>query len=138
MFRIVRNIKILNQHRTYHKKVINYFENPRNVGSFDPKEKNIGTGLVGAPACGDVMKLQIKVNDSGKIVDAKFKTFGCGSAIASSSYATECLIGKNINEAINISNSDIAKYLHLPPIKLHCSMLAENAIKSAINDLKTK
>ena len=138
MFRIVRNIKILNQHRTYHKKVINYFENPRNVGSFDPKEKNIGTGLVGAPACGDVMKLQIKVNDSGKIVDAKFKTFGCGSAIASSSYATECLKGKNINEAINISNSDIAKYLHLPPIKLHCSMLAENAIKSAINDLKTK
>ena len=138
MFRIVRNIKILNQHRTYHKKVIDYFENPRNVGSFDPKEKNIGTGLVGAPACGDVMKLQIKVNDSGKIVDAKFKTFGCGSAIASSSYATECLKGKNINEAINISNSDIAKYLHLPPIKLHCSMLAENAIKSAINDLKTK
>jgi Fe-S cluster assembly scaffold IscU len=122
----------------YHKKVIDYFENPRNVGSFDPKEKNIGTGLVGAPACGDVMKLQIKVNDSGKIVDAKFKTFGCGSAIASSSYATECIKGKNINEAINISNSDIAKYLHLPPIKLHCSMLAENAIKSAINNLKKK
>ena len=138
MFRIVRNIKILNQHRTYHKKVIDYFENPRNVGSFDPKEKNIGTGLVGAPACGDVMKLQIKVNDSGTIVDVKFKTFGCGSAIASSSYATECLKGKNINEAINISNSDIAKHLHLPPIKLHCSMLAEDAIKSAINNLKKK
>ena len=138
MFRIARNIKILNQHRTYHKRVIDYYENPRNVGSFDPKEKNIGTGLVGAPACGDVMKLQIKVNDSGKIVDAKFKTFGCGSAIASSSYATECIKGKNINEAINISNSDIAKYLHLPPVKLHCSMLAEDAIKSAIKDYNEK
>ena len=93
---------------------------------------------MGAPACGDVMKLQIKVNDSGKIVDAKFKTFGCGSAIASSSYATEYIKGKNIKEAINITNSDIAKYLNLPPIKLHCSMLAEDAIKSAINDYKKK
>ena len=136
MFRITRNIKILNGYRLYHKKVIDHYENPRNVGSFDLKEKNIGTGLVGAPACGDVMKLQIKVNDSGKIVDAKFKTFGCGSAIASSSYATEYIKGKNINEAINITNTDIAKYLHLPPVKLHCSMLAEDAIKSAIKDFE--
>ena len=138
MLRITKNLKILNQYRLYHKKVIDHYENPRNVGSFNSKEKNIGTGLVGAPACGDVMKLQIKVNDSGKIVDAKFKTFGCGSAIASSSYATEYIKGKNINEAINITNSDIAKYLHLPPVKLHCSMLAEDAIRSAIKDLNNK
>ena len=138
MFRITRNIKILNRHRLYHDNVIDHYENPRNVGSFNSKEKNIGTGLVGAPACGDVMKLQIKVNDSGKIVDAKFKTFGCGSAIASSSYATEYIKGKNINEAINITNSDIAKYLHLPPVKLHCSMLVEDAIKSAIKDFEKK
>jgi iron-sulfur cluster assembly enzyme ISCU, mitochondrial len=138
MLRITKNLKILNQYRLYHKKVIDHYENPRNVGSFNSKEKNIGTGLVGAPACGDVMKLQIKVNDSGKIVDAKFKTFGCGSAIASSSYATEYIKGKNINEAINITNSDIAKYLHLPPVKLHCSMLAEDAIKSAIKDFEKK
>ena len=136
MLRINKNLKILKQYRLYHEKVIDHYENPRNVGSFNSKEKNIGTGLVGAPACGDVMKLQIKVNDSGKIVDAKFKTFGCGSAIASSSYATEYIKGKNINEAINITNSDIAKYLHLPPVKLHCSMLAEDAIKSAIKDLE--
>jgi len=136
MLRITKNLKILNQYRLYHKKVIDHYENPRNVGSFNSKEKNIGTGLVGAPACGDVMKLQIKVNDSGKIVDAKFKTFGCGSAIASSSYATEYIKGKNINEAINITNSDIAKYLHLPPVKLHCSMLVEDAIKSAIKDFE--
>jgi len=136
MFRIIRSIKFLNRHRLYHEKVIDHYENPRNVGSFNSKEKNIGTGLVGAPACGDVMKLQIKVNDSGKIVDAKFKTFGCGSAIASSSYATECIKGKNINEAINITNSNIAKHLNLPPVKLHCSMLAEDAIKSAIKDFK--
>jgi Fe-S cluster assembly scaffold IscU len=138
MLRITKNLKILNQYRLYHKKVIDHYENPRNVGSFNSKEKNIGTGLVGAPACGDVMKLQIKVNDSGKIVDAKFKTFGCGSAIASSSYATEYIKGKNINEAINITNSDIAKYLHLPPVKLHCSMLVEDAIKSAIKDFEKK
>ena len=136
MLRITKNLKIRNQYRFYHTKVIDHYENPRNVGSFNSKEKNIGTGLVGAPACGDVMKLQIKVNDSGKIVDAKFKTFGCGSAIASSSYATEYIKGKNINEAINITNSDIAKYLRLPPVKLHCSMLAEDAIKSAIKDFK--
>ena len=137
MFRITRNIKNLNQYRLYHEKVIDHYENPRNVGSFNSK-KNIGTGLVGAPACGDVMKLQIKVNDTGKIVDAKFKTFGCGSAIASSSYATEYIKGKNIDEAINITNSDIAKYLHLPPVKLHCSMLAEDAIKAAIKDFEKK
>ena len=138
MFRITRNIKNLNQYRLYHEKVIDHYENPRNVGSFNVKEKNIGTGLVGAPACGDVMKLQIKVNESGKIVDAKFKTFGCGSAIASSSYTTEYLKGKNLNEAKNINNSEIANYLKLPPIKLHCSMLAEDAVKSAIKDFEEK
>jgi iron-sulfur cluster assembly enzyme ISCU, mitochondrial len=137
MLKITKNLKFLNQYRLYHKKVIDHYENPRNVGSFN-STKNIGTGLVGAPACGDVMKLQIKVNDTGKIVDAKFKTFGCGSAIASSSYATEYIKGKNIDEAINITNSDIAKYLHLPPVKLHCSMLAEDAIKAAIKDFEKK
>ena len=124
--------------RSYHKRVINHYENPRNVGSLNPHENNIGTGLVGAPACGDVMKLQIKVNDNDKIVDAKFKTFGCGSAIAASSYATEYIKGKNINEAMKVTNSDIAKYLRLPPVKLHCSMLAEDAIRSAIKDLENK
>ena len=138
MFRISKNIKNNNLVKFYHTKVIDHYENPRNVGSFNSKEKNVGTGLVGAPACGDVMKLQIKVNDSGKIIDSKFKTFGCGSAIASSSYATEYIKGKNINEAINIKNSDIATYLKLPPVKLHCSMLAEDAIKSAIKDLQKK
>jgi Fe-S cluster assembly scaffold IscU len=136
MFRITRNIKILNNSRLYHSRIIDHFENPRNVGSFNSKEKNIGTGLVGAPACGDVMKLQIKVNDSGKIVDAKFKTFGCGSAIASSSYVTEYIKGKNIKEVVNITNLDISKYLKLPPVKLHCSMLAEDAIKGAIKDFE--
>jgi Fe-S cluster assembly scaffold IscU len=138
MFRINRNIKNLNRYCSYHTKVIDHYENPRNVGSFNPKDKNIGTGLVGAPACGDVMKLQIKVNDFGKIVDAKFKTFGCGSAIASSSLATEWIKGKTLDEAINITNTDIAQYLKLPPVKLHCSMLAEDAIKSAIKDLENK
>jgi Fe-S cluster assembly scaffold IscU len=138
MFRIIRNIKNINQYRLYHEKVIDHYENPRNVGSLNSKETNIGTGLVGAPACGDVMKLQIKVNEFDKIVDAKFKTFGCGSAIASSSYTTEYLKGKNINEAKNISNSEIANYLKLPPIKLHCSMLAEDAVKSAIKDFEEK
>ena len=124
--------------RFYHKRVIEHFENPKNVGSFNSKGKNIGTAIVGAPACGDVMKLQIKVDDCGKIIDTKFKTFGCGSAIASSSYATEYIKGKNINEAVNVTNTDIAKHLNLPPVKLHCSMLAEDAIKSAIKDLKMK
>ena len=130
MLRIVR--------RFYHKRVIDHYENPRNVGAFDKNEKNVGTAIVGAPACGDVMKLQIKVDDSGKIIDTKFKTFGCGSAIASSSYATEFIKGKNINEAINVTNSDIAKYLKLLPVKLHCSMLAEDAIKAAIKDIEKK
>ena len=144
MLRIFRNIKDIkdisniNLCRNYHKKVIDHYENPRNVGGFNPKDKDIGTGLVGAPACGDVMRLQIKVDETGKIIDSKFKTFGCGSAIASSSYSTEFIKGKNINEANNITNSDIAQYLKLPPVKLHCSMLAEDAIKSAIKDFKKK
>ncbi|CAH8876043.1 unnamed protein product [Trichobilharzia szidati] len=122
----------------YHKNVIDHYENPRNVGSLDKKDKSVGTGLVGAPACGDVMKLQIKVDENGKIVDAKFKTFGCGSAIASSSLATEWIKGKTIEEAEKIKNSDIAKELKLPPVKLHCSMLAEDAIKAAIKDYQKK
>jgi Fe-S cluster assembly scaffold IscU len=124
-------------YRGYHDKVIDHYENPRNVGSFSATEPNIGTGLVGAPACGDVMKLQIKVNDSGIIVDTKFRTFGCGSAIASSSYATEYIKGKHINDAMNLTNTYIANHLKLPPIKLHCSMLAEDAIKLAINNFKS-
>jgi len=122
----------------YHEKVIDHYENPRNVGKMDPKRVNVGTGLVGAPACGDVMKLQIEVDDEGKIVDAKFKTFGCGSAIASSSLATEWVKGKSLDEAASIKNSDIAKELSLPPVKLHCSMLAEDAIKAALKDYKVK
>ena len=124
--------------RLYHQRVIDHYENPRNIGSFDPKDRNVGTAIVGAPACGDVMKLQIRVDDSGRIVDTKFKTFGCGSAIASSSYATEYIKGKNIDEAKEVTNSSIAKYLHLPPVKLHCSMLAEDAIKAAIRDIEKK
>ena len=122
----------------YDDKVIDHYTNPRNVGSFNEKEKNVGTGLVGAPACGDVMKLQIKVNDKGVIEKAVFKTFGCGSAIASSSYATELIKGKTIQDAISIQNKDIASFLKLPPVKLHCSMLAEEAIKAAVNDYKKK
>jgi nitrogen fixation NifU-like protein len=138
MFRITKNIKIPRLSRLYHDKVIDHYENPRNVGSFNKKDKNVGTGLVGAPACGDVMKLQIKVDDDGKIIDTKFKTFGCGSAIASSSVATEWIKGKTLDEAINITNQDIASHLKLPPVKLHCSMLAEDAIKSAVRDLQNK
>jgi len=123
---------------SYHAKVIEHYENPRNVGSLDKKKRNVGTGLVGAPACGDVMKLQIEVDDDGKIVDAKFKTFGCASAIASSSLATEWIKGKSVHDAGKIKNTDIAKELSLPPVKLHCSMLAEDAIKSALQDYKTK
>merc|ERR1712002_1339139 len=122
----------------YHKNVIDHYENPRNVGKLDGKSKKVGTGLVGAPACGDVMKLQIEVDDDGKIVDAKFKTFGCGSAIASSSLATEWIKGKQLSDAAKIKNSDIAKELSLPPVKLHCSMLAEDAIKAALKDYKLK
>ena len=122
---------------TYSKKLLDHYENPRNVGSMDKEDKDVGTGLVGAPACGDVMKLQIKVGDEGVIEDAKFKTFGCGSAIASSSYVTEIIKGKSI-EDVNVSNLEIASYLKLPPVKLHCSMLAEDAIKSAVINYKEK
>ncbi|KAH8311704.1 hypothetical protein KR044_007596 [Drosophila immigrans] len=122
----------------YHENVVEHYENPRNVGSLDKKDVSVGTGLVGAPACGDVMKLQIKVDENGKIVDAKFKTFGCGSAIASSSLATEWVKGKSIDEAGKLKNTDIAKELRLPPVKLHCSMLAEDAIKAALADYKVK
>tara|TARA_B110000908_G_scaffold164863_1_gene213492 strand:+ start:580 stop:1011 length:432 start_codon:yes stop_codon:yes gene_type:complete len=122
----------------YHSNVIDHYENPRNVGSLDKKNTQVGTGLVGAPACGDVMKLQIEVNENGVIIDAKFKTFGCGSAIAASSVATEWVKGKSLDDAVYITNTSIAKHLHLPPVKLHCSMLAEDAIIAAINDYKTK
>jgi nitrogen fixation NifU-like protein len=122
----------------YSKEVIDHYENPRNVGSFAKDEKNVGTGLVGAPACGDVMKLQIKVNEQGIIEDAKFKTFGCGSAIASSSLTTEMLKGRNIHDALEIKNVEIVEALALPPVKIHCSVLAEDAIKAAIKDYKDK
>jgi nitrogen fixation NifU-like protein len=122
----------------YSEKVIEHYENPRNVGTLDKNDESVGTGLVGAPACGDVMRLQIKVGDGGVIEDAKFKTFGCGSAIASSSLATEWLKGKTIDEAETIKNSMIAEELHLPPVKIHCSVLAEDAIKSAIADFRSK
>ncbi len=122
----------------YSNKVIDHYENPRNVGSMDKNDDNVGTGLVGAPACGDVMRLQIRVDDDGKIADAKFKTFGCGSAIASSSLATEWLKGRTLEEATKIKNMDIAEELNLPPVKIHCSVLAEDAIKSAIDDFRRK
>ena len=122
----------------YSDKVLDHYENPRNVGSMDKESKEVGTGLVGAPACGDVMKLQIKVNDSGIIEDAKFKTFGCGSAIASSSLITEWVKGKKIDQASEIKNTEIANHLALPPVKIHCSVLAEDAIKAAIADYKDK
>ena len=123
----------------YDKKVIDHYENPRNVGSLKKNDIDVGTGLVGAPACGDVMKLQIKISKDGKTIEkAVFKTFGCGSAIASSSYATELVKGMNIDDAMNIKNTDIASDLKLPPIKFHCSMLAEDAIKAAVNDYKIK
>eukprot|EP00064_Thunnus_orientalis_P006933 superscaffoldBa00000745_g6952 len=118
--------------------VVDHYENPRNVGTLDKNSRNVGTGLVGAPACGDVMKLQIQVDENGKIVDAKFKTFGCGSAIASSSLATEWVKGKSVDEALKIKNTDIAKELCLPPVKLHCSMLAEDAIRAALSDYRLK
>ncbi|MGH7254974.1 MAG: Fe-S cluster assembly scaffold IscU [Nitrospirales bacterium] len=121
----------------YSDKVVDHYNNPRNVGSFKKEEKDVGTGIVGAPECGDVMKLQIKV-DGDRIVDAKFKTFGCGSAIASSSLATEWLKGKTVEEAHKIKNTDIVHELNLPPVKIHCSVLAEDAIKAALNDYKKK
>ncbi len=123
---------------TYSNKVIDHYENPRNVGSFDKDDDTVGTGMVGAPACGDVMRLQIKVNAEGKIEDARFKTYGCGSAIASSSLVTEWVKGKTLDEALQIKNSDIADELALPPVKIHCSILAEDAIKAAITDYRKR
>ncbi len=122
----------------YSDKVLDHYENPRNVGSLDKEDTNVGTGMVGAPACGDVMKLQIKVDENGVIEDAKFKTYGCGSAIASSSLLTEWVKGKTLEQASEIKNTDIAEELALPPVKIHCSVLAEDAIKAAISDLKSK
>lgn len=123
---------------SYSKQLIDHYENPRNVGSFDKNDPQVATGMVGAPACGDVMKLQIKVNDDGIIEDAKFKTYGCGSAIASSSLVTEWVKGKSLDEASSIKNTAIAEELALPPVKIHCSILAEDAIKAAIDDYKSK
>ncbi len=122
----------------YSKKVLDHFNNPRNIGSLDKNSTDVGTGIVGAPECGDVMKLQVKINDQGIIEDAKFKTFGCGSAIASSSLATEWIKGKSIEDALKIKNTDIVNELALPPIKIHCSVLAEDAIKSAVSDYLKK
>ena len=122
----------------YSEKVIDHYENPRNVGKFDEGEDNIGTGMVGAPACGDVMRLQIQVNDDGVIEDAKFKTYGCGSAIASRSLLTEWVKGKNLDEAASIKNTEIAQELSLPPVKIHCSVLAEDAIKAAVQNYRDK
>ncbi len=122
----------------YSDKVLDHYENPRNVGNFDQDDEHVGTGMVGAPACGDVMRLQIKVNEEGVIEDARFKTYGCGSAIASSSLVTEWVKGKTLDEAAEIKNSDIAEELALPPVKIHCSVLAEDAIKAAISDYRDK
>jgi len=122
----------------YSDKVLDHYENPRNVGSFDKGDEQVGTGMVGAPACGDVMKLQIRVNDQGVIEDARFKTYGCGSAIASSSLVTEWVKGKTLDEALTIRNTQIAEELALPPVKIHCSILAEDAIKAAVQDYKQK
>lgn len=124
--------------RAYHERVIDHYENPRNVGSLDAKSSWVGTGLKGQPSCGDVLKFQVEINPEGRVVQAKFKTFGCGSAIASSSLATELVIGKTIEECLQIKNTEIAKHLALPPVKLHCSMLAEDAIREAILDFKRK
>ena len=122
----------------YGKKVLDHYENPRNVGVLDKDASNVGTGMVGAPACGDVMRLQIQINDDGVIEEAKFKTYGCGSAIASSSLLTEWVKGKTLDEASQIKNTEIVEELELPPVKIHCSVMAEDAIKAAINDLKSK
>ena len=122
----------------YSEKVLDHYENPRNVGTFDKGDASVGTGMVGAPACGDVMKLQIRVNDAGIIEDARFKTYGCGSAIASSSLVTEWVKGKTLDEALTIRNTQIAQELSLPPVKIHCSILAEDAIKAAVQDYKEK
>jgi len=122
----------------YSDKVIDHYENPRNVGTFDKDDESVGTGMVGAPACGDVMRLQIKVNDEGIIEDAKFKTYGCGSAIASSSLITEWVKGKSLDDALAIKNSEIAEELELPPVKIHCSILAEDAVKAAVADYRKR
>jgi nitrogen fixation NifU-like protein len=122
----------------YSEKVLDHYSHPRNVGTLDPNDPNVGTGLVGAPECGDVMRLQLKISDDGIIEDAKFKTFGCGSAIASSSFATEIIKGRSIDEAYALKNTEIVKELNLPPVKIHCSVLAEDAIKAAIADYKKK
>jgi nitrogen fixation NifU-like protein len=122
----------------YSDKVVDHYENPRNVGTLDKEDPNVGTGLVGAPACGDVMRLQLRISDDGIIQDAKFKTFGCGSAIASSSLVTEWVKGKSVDDATRITNKDIAQELSLPPVKIHCSVLAEDAIKAAVEDFKRK
>ena len=124
--------------RYYHSRVIDHYENPRNIGSLDTNDKNVGTGLVGAPACGDVLKLQIRVDKSGTIIETRHKVFGCGSAVASCSISSEWIKNKHIEAASEITNNDIAKYLHLPPVKLHCSMLSEEAVKAAITDYKKK
>lgn len=129
---------MLQQRRSYHDNIVEHYENPRNVGSLDKNSVDVGTGLVGAPACGDVMKLQIQVDDDGNIQESKFKTFGCGSAIASSSVVTEWVKGKHVDEVLSIKNTDIAAHLKLPPVKLHCSMLAEDAIRAAVSDWKAK
>jgi nitrogen fixation NifU-like protein len=123
---------------SYSDKVLDHYSNPRNVGSFEKDEENVGTGIVGAPECGDVMKLQLKISDDGVVEDAKFKTFGCGSAIASSSYVTELVKGKGVEEVAGISNETIVEELSLPPVKIHCSVLAEDAIKAAVNDWKSR
>lgn len=137
--RVAAAVPRLTQTRSYHEKVIDHYTNPRNVGRLNDGDADVGTGLVGAPACGDVMRLQIQVDEAtGVIKDVKFKTFGCGSAIASSSYVTELVKGKTLEEALTIKNTAIAKELSLPPVKLHCSMLAEDAIKSAVKDYRTK
>lgn len=124
--------------RAYHERVIDHYEKPRNVGKLNQNDPFVGTGIVGAPACGDVMKLQIKVDAEGRVVESAFKTFGCGSAIASSSYASEWIKGKTLEECLEVKNTDIAKYLSLPPVKLHCSMLAEDAVKAAVQDVQAK
>ncbi|MEO2166874.1 MAG: Fe-S cluster assembly scaffold IscU [bacterium] len=123
---------------SYSDKVLDHYANPRNVGSFDKDDQSVGTGIVGAPECGDVMKLQLKISNDGVVEDAKFKTFGCGSAIASSSYVTELVKGKNVDEVAEISNAIIVEELSLPPVKIHCSVLAEDAIKAAVNDWKSR
>jgi len=138
MLKVYKNLLNKNMRRFYHTNVLEHYERPRNVGSLDKKSSRVGSGLVGAPACGDVMKLDIEVDEQGIIIQSKFKTFGCGSAIASSSTATEWVNGKHVDDAIKITNKDIASFLKLPPVKLHCSMLAEDSIKAAVKDYKEK